>query len=552
MITKKWIYKEGNAVKNFLASKGFNTKEEASAYLNFDKSQLRTNYLDMDKVVNRIADAIENKENITIYGDYDCDGICGTSIMLLALRRIGVNANFFINNRFSEGYGMNENGVARLIEKFPETELIVTVDNGIAAQLGIKAALDAAIDVVCTDHHLQKGDIIVPTVDEWRVDEDENAREESCGAEIARRTMLALYKKLNRPQIDLQFIDDLITFSGIATVADVVKFTAANRCIVKICIDYLNNPVFPIINLIKNEMRLDDIDEETLGFKLGPLMNCLSRVTGSPDEMVEILTSERNSIETYEKVRNAVETNETRKKMSDENFETAMFEINDLDECIILSGDYDPGIAGLVCSSVVERYNKPCICLHEEDGILKGSARSFLNFHLKEALDKCADLLIGYGGHAGAAGLTLREENLEAFQERMNTLVKESGILDSEVNINIDYKCSVSDMYDETVQALMSLAPFGEGFEKPKIVYTGGYKTVSFTPKDAETPKHVSLTLKDKTGECKAVWWNSYDKWTTLNPASKAELEIMGAPHIDFFNDKYYRKLYVDDIRIKE
>lgn len=546
-MNSNWIYNEGDVLENFLKSRGFNSKEEVDYYFNFSEKNLRTKYKDMDKVVSRIAKAIKNKEHICIYGDYDCDGITATSILVLALRNLGVEVNYFINNRFNEGYGMNVKGLERLMKLYPETELIITCDNGIAAQEGIQTALDIGVDVVCTDHHLQKGELIVPTVDEWRNDEDEKLREECCGAEIARRTMLNLYHKLHE---DDQYVKDLIVFSGIATVADVVKFTPANHWIVKKCLEELKNPKFPVLSLIKEEMSVDEADEETLGFKIGPLMNCLSRVTGSPDEMVEILTAKYNGLDTYLKVKEAVGINEDRKNMTAENLEIAKVELNENDECIILSGYYDAGIAGLVASSIVENYNRPCICLVDDGKILHGSARSYLDFHLKNALDKCADLLETYGGHAGAAGLTLKKKNLKAFKKRMNQLVKESGVLEKEVDVRIDYKCSISNMFDENVQKLMSLAPFGEGFEKPKIVYYGRYSNLKYIPKNAQ--KHVTFTLEDNTGSVKAVWWNAVKRWEDINPNINQEIAVMGVPRIDYFNEQYFRKLYIEDIKINE
>lgn len=541
----EWIYNEKDIIKNFFKTRGFNSQEEIDNYLNFTADKLRTKYLDSDKVVSRLTQAIENKENIVVYGDYDCDGICATTIVLLALRNIGVNVNYFINDRFLEGYGMNEKGISRLLETYPETDLIFTCDNGINAQEGIELALDACVDVICSDHHLQKGDIIVPTVDEWRNDEDALLNEQCCGAEIARRIMYLLYKEMNK---DTDYVEKLIAFSGIATVADVVNFTAANRYIVKRALELLNTSTFSIINLIKSVMQLDEIDEDTLGFKLGPLMNAFSRVTGSSNEIVEILTSSANTMDVYEKVKQAVELNETRKQMCMDNLTIAKQQLNENDECIILKGDYDLGINGLVCSNLVEMYNRPCIILTDMGNCLKGSARSYLDFNLKKALDECSDLLLAYGGHAGAAGLTLKEENLQAFKEKMCSIVRSSQIHEKEKQIAVDYECSVSNMFDDTVQTLMSFAPFGEGFPKPHIAYCGKYKSLTLMPK--ESPKHVSFLLKDNEKECKTVWWNAYEKWSALAIEPTDDIAVLATPKIDTFNGKNYRKLYVEDIKI--
>ena len=543
----KWIFPEGDPVQLYLERHGLSTEKEQNDYLNFTEAQLRTNYKDLNKVVLALKRAIEKNKKIVVYGDYDCDGITATSIIILALRNIDVEANYFINDRFKEGYGMNVKGVRRMLELYPDTEFVITCDNGIAAREGIEYALSEGLEVVCTDHHLQKDEIIVPTVDEWRNDESEELREQSCGAEIARRVMLALYRQLGE---DTDYIHELIALSGIATVCDVVKFTPANHFIVKECLNMLNRDKQPIkiISLIKDLMKLDEIDEDTLGYKIGPMMNAMSRVNGSPNEMVEILTSRSNSLDAYMMVKEAIAINEERKTLSDEDYENAKASINEDDACVILAGDYHPGIAGLVCSSVVEDYFKPCICLCENGDILKGSARTYMDFHLKNALDKCADLLETYGGHAGAAGLSLKKENLEAFRKRMNDLVKESGVLEKTPEILIDYVCSVRNLFDPTVQRFMQLAPFGEGFEKPKIVYAGSLDKIRYVPA-GENPKHVSFDLKEDKESVKAVWWNAIDRWENEGFNTKEEVQVLGYPHISCYNDRYYRKLYVDDIK---
>lgn len=543
----KWIFSNGDPVQNYLKRHGFNSKKEIDAYLKFNDSQLRTDYKDLDKVVSAIKNAIETNKHICVYGDYDCDGITATSIIILALRNIGYEANYFINDRFKEGYGMNTKGVERMLKSYPDTDFVITCDNGIAAQDGIRDAQSHGIEVVCTDHHLQKGELIVPTVDEWRDDESEELRECSCGAEIARRVMKTLYEQMDE---DTDYIDELIVLSGIATVCDVVKFTAANHFIVKRCLELLNKDkqTLKIITLIKDLMGLEEIDEDTLGYKIGPMMNAMSRVNGSPNEMVEILTTRSNSLRAYQMVKEAIAINEERKNLSDEDYELAKGQIGEDDTCIILAGPFHPGIAGLVCSSAVEDYNKPCICLCENGDVLKGSARTYSSFHLKNALDKCADLLETYGGHAGAAGLSLKKENLEAFKERMNMLVKESGVLDEIPEIQIDYVCSVGNLFDSTIQEFMQLAPFGEGFEKPRIVYAGELGRIDFIPKDRD-PKHVSFELAEGKEKTKAVWWNSIDRWDAKELNAKDSVRVLGYPNISCYNGRYYRKLYVEDIK---
>lgn len=542
----KWIYTK-DPIEGFLNRKGLDTKEKRERFFKFTKNDLRSSYKDLDAVVDSIINAINSKKNITIYGDYDCDGVNATVVLLRALKRLGVKANYFINHRFKEGYGMNVKGMTHLLEMFPETNFIITCDNGIAAQEGIQFALDRGIEVVCTDHHRQNGDIIVPTVDEWRIDENPELREECCGAEIARRVMVAVNNKLGTGD-DL---DDLITFSGIATIADVVKFTPANHYIAKRGLELLNNPVFPVIKLITQMIKSIDVDEETVGFQIAPLYNAVSRVTGESSRMVDVLMKDDVDIYTYYDIDYLIKTNEIRKEMTKENVERAKNQMIANDECITVAGDYDLGIAGLVCSTINEDLNRPVICLNDmKDGTYKGSARSYRDFDLKAALDECKDLLLGYGGHAGAAGLTIKEENIKAFRIKMNELVHNSGVLDEEEEIIIDYETNVDNIYDSTVEKLMSFAPFGNGFEKPNIAYQGSIKKVVLLPKKEIEKKHVSFSLTGNNRQISALWFNSLNKWEDyIVENGSDDITILATPKLEIYNGNPSFKLLINEIK---
>ena len=546
----KWKKTEGkDCVQSFLASNGLKNKSDIERFLNFSKKDLRKTYKDLDAVVEQLIDSLNKKEKIVIYGDYDADGINATVISLRALKRLGADVDFFINDRFIEGYGLNVKGMEKVLSKFPDVKLIFTCDNGIAAQEGIKYALDRGIKVVCSDHHRQKGEIIVPTVDEWRDDEDLDAREECCGAEIARRVMMRLYEKKNVQ--DEEFIDSLLAFSGIATVTDSVKFTAANHYLVKETLKLLKNPPFAILKLMLQILEVNDVDEETIGFSIGPLFNAMSRVNGSCDELVNLLMEDVMTLDTYDRMMSLVANNNTRKEMTTENLERAKEQLNPEDLCIVLAGKFDPGIAGLVASNVVEEYSRPCICLNLKDGIYKGSARTFEDFDLKEALDKCADLLLGYGGHAGAAGLSLSPEKLDEFKDRMNKLVKESGILDEEPCIAIDYETSIKNVWDEKIEQLLSFAPFGMGFRKPNIAYYGSFSKVKLLPTKEKVKKHVMFELSDEDVKITCCWWNAIERWTKFYSEAKMKsVKILGCPKIEEYNGDLKTKISIQDIKM--
>lgn len=565
-------------VVRYMMSKGYKTAEAISYFLNFSYENLRKDYLHLEAFMTSLEESIKNKDEFTIYGDYDCDGITATVIWVRALERLGLKVNWHVNDRNTEGYGMTESGVQRLLQNYPDTKTIITCDNGIAALDVIQhVKSEYGIKVLVTDHHLKPEGVVfpddIPVIDEWQPEEDADKREASCGAEIARRMVEILYSRLDkskivkrtkaRKKLDDEFIHALYAYSGLATIADVVDLTPANHFVAKVGIDLMNeeNCYFPVFNAIKEEMGISTVTYDTLGFQYGPLINAVSRMSGSCDLAVEVLLSDGSC---REKVQKMVEMNSERKDLTNRNFEIAVEEIQTLrraDSFYVLTGTefkYDAGLAGLVASKVVEREGKPCIILARMDEkTYKGSARSLRSFNVKEALDECADLLDGYGGHAFAAGLTISRKNIKEFRERMNKLVEASGCLEVAEKIYVDYETTLSKAEDANAQALMSLAPFGTAFEEPAIVVDARIEEIKFMPKNVEKKVHVSYMIHDpKKPDCKmkAVWWNSLSNWTTLAVLSDGDtnnIRIMGNIGTNEYKGKVEKQLVINDLKIK-
>ncbi len=588
----------------YLCDHGYTSKEKINNFINFNENNLKniTEMKDVKPFILRLANAVINHEKVVIYGDYDSDGICATTIFIKTLRLLGEDPSYFISNRFTEGYGLSIKGMQRLLAQYPDTKLIVTCDNGIVAFEGVDYAKSKGVDVIISDHHIASPDCRLPdcpVVCEKRRDENTSQLEGFCGAELARRLCILLTQVLRKYEPLKDELESLYAFAGFATITDVIELNSSNHFIAKKGLEEINNykkdtPCFaalkevlsinsnidevsigyhlgPMINaagritgdaslpvelFISNDIVLKEvlsinsnIDEVSIGYHLGPMINAAGRITGDASLPVELFIS--NDIVKAKKL--ALELrklNEIRQEKSFEQQQLAKKEYDQFhmenDKFIILKGidgdSYDEGIAGLIASYIVENYKKPCICLAktENEDIYKGSARSIEGFNIKVALDNCSQFLEGYGGHSMAAGLSLKKSNINQLHEHLNDLSKNTENLIE--YIDVDYFESINNfdfgMIDEYRRCL---APFGVGFEKPTYATSGLFDQNKYIMKD----KHVKTKLKDGNEAIDLLWFNSINKLERIRPEGKL-IFATGLPSINEFNGTRSIQFIVD------
>lgn len=410
----------------------------------------------IDKAIDMIK---SHKGPIWIIGDYDCDGVTATAIMYIGLSRYGIVPKVRLPKRFSEGYGLSE----KIIDEINDG-LVITVDNGIAAASSIKKAKEKGLTVIVTDHHLppldEKGNMILPAadviIDPWS--EDYSEFKKYCGAAIAYRIIEAL--------IPDKQIDDLKTLAAIATVADVMELVGANRQLVIDGLKLLNNGVaVPGLKVLMQKMSMEaHITEDDFGFKLGPVINASGRLldAGANNPLRLLLSSPFDSKLTW-MADKLVEYNNDRKALVKTALDNLPKIPDDHKAIVVYNDTWGEGIIGLIAGQLCEKYHSPCIAFTKtEKGILKGSGRSINEIHLKNTLDRIDNLILGYGGHAGACGLSISPQNLsaftKAFQEACGTIPKiENPVYDLELPWNLN----------DTLEDLKKYAPFGEGNPKP-------------------------------------------------------------------------------------
>lgn len=411
---------------------------------------------------------LHKNESFTIVGDFDVDGVCATTILYWGLKLFGIESKTRIPRRFSEGYGLSE----KIIDEINEG-IVITVDNGIAAMSAIQKAKEKGLYVIVTDHHLAPMDgenRIIPPAD-ILIDpnaEDQTAYKNYCGAAIAYRLVQELL-----PNHDLS---DLLILASIATVADVMMLRGANRMLVINGLKAINNGKgVPGLRALLDEIQLiDHITEDDYGFKIGPIFNASGRLYDTGGDLVlDVLKAEKITPDIKQKISQLVLNNEKRKQYVRDLMPVAEKLAKGERPIVIYHPKFGEGIIGILAGHLSEKYQCPVIVFTKtENGVLKGSGRSISEVHLKRTLDQISDTMLGYGGHAGAAGLVVKNGEFKKFKE---AFCKACGNLpDMKEETYYDLELTPQDFQSYLTQ-LDIFAPYGEGNPKPvfHIWYSG-------------------------------------------------------------------------------
>lgn len=554
---------------DILYNRNFRTVEDIKKHLYSTIEDAHSPMLlkDSNKFVLRVIDALEKGEDIIVYTDYDCDGVTSAALGVNALRKAAELTNskskidYYTNNRFIEGYGITPKGVDMLVEKFPTTKLIITTDNGIVGFKGIERAVEKGISVLVTDHH-DVGEEL-PTLAEAIVNPKRKDCEYPfkglCGVGVIFKLMQLLYWQLN---LDIKFVNDMMDILAVGTVGDLVPLVDENRIYVKEGIKLVKEEKRLAFAKLREALSLTNIDEETFGFVYSPLFNALGRITGSPDDGIELLTT-NDEKRMNEIVSKLVEVNELRKELTKEQTELAFSiaeeEIKEVPDVIVLTHkDFHEGVIGLVATKVRDKYQRPTIILAEsekdvldEDGtivkqiVLKGSARSIDGFNIKEAFDNVKEYLLGYGGHYMAGGLSLKQEELENFKKAINDYAKTKLKPEHYKKvILIDAPLSADEITIDLIEEIQSLKPYGMGFPKPKFGLKNFELDYNLNKKVyiGQELNHVRLVSNNNLT---LIMFNGSDRYRYLNEPRK--IKAVGVPLLNVYNDKVYPQFMVEN-----
>jgi len=422
-------------------------------------------FKDMDKATERIASAIKNREKITIIGDYDVDGVTSTTLMKLFFDEISYPIEWIIPNRFRDGYGLSTNIIPRIIG----TDLAITVDNGISAVYAAQLCKEKNIDLIITDHHL-----LAPEVPEAYaiINQKQDActfpYEDVCGAQIAWYLIASIKNALNI-KIDMMGYMELVS---IAIIADMMPLQHINRAMVLAGIKALNQSKRPAIRAFLEHSQKETITSEDIGFFLAPLLNSAGRMEDA-SFAVDFLTS-TNIYDARVRLERLIEFNTLRKATEHEITQKAMMQVDHDDQVIIVVGEeWHEGVVGIVAARVARACEKPCIILTQsEEGLLKGSGRSFGACDLFAVVNGSRMHLEKFGGHQAAIGLSLKEENLKSFKTEVEHNFKEGDYMkeafDPEIVGNLHFSMISSNLVD----IVKKFEPYGQGNTTPKFIST--------------------------------------------------------------------------------
>lgn len=497
----------------------------------------------MDIAVDRIIKAINNKEKILIYGDYDVDGITSTTVLKKYLMDRGITVDTYIPNRLHEGYGLNKNAIDTIKER--NIDLIITVDCGISAIEEVNYAINLGMDVIVTDHHEvgEKLPNALAVIDAKRKDNTYPFRS-LAGVGVVFKLIQALSIKLEiKPEEYLKYLDLVC----VGTISDIVPLEGENRTIAKLGLMLIKvTRNLGLRELIKSS-GYKEIDSNTISFGVAPRINACGRM-GHEEEALKLFLAE--DLESATKITKELnEYNTLRQSTEKAIYEDAVQQIekNHLDEnnSIVLGGKgWHHGVIGIVSSKVTDKYYKPSILLSFEDDIAKGSGRSVPGFDLYEGLTKCEDLLEKYGGHSMAVGLTLKKENLEKFKERFEQIAKEKNIKELVPIIYIDDELKLKDINMDLVKSLSILEPFGEANKVPLFLIKN-LKIDSI--RALSEGRHLKLTLRDENFVINAIGFEL--GYLAEEYRIGDRIDVVGTLEINSFNGFSSIQINMKDIR---
>jgi single-stranded-DNA-specific exonuclease len=506
----------------------------------------------METATRRVIQALTENQLMMIYGDYDVDGTCSTALLYLFLKELGANVDFFIPKRLTDGYGLNKTGID--YAKEIGASLIISVDCGITAVDETEYAKSLGMDVIICDHHQPKDSIpdAFAVLDPLKP-ECNYPFPYLSGAGVAFKLAQGISERIGKRDLPLKYLD----LVALAAAADIVPLIDENRTLVKEGMAQINsNPRPGILALIESSnMKPGELTTGQIVFTIAPRINAVGRL-GDAERAVELIITDSKS-EAYKMAQVLESENYERRKIDETTFAHALEIVENsldltTDTAIILHQEsWHPGVIGIVASRLVERYYRPTIMLTTVEGIAKGSARSISNFNIYEALKKCENLLIHFGGHQAAAGLAVEIANLTEFKLRFNQIVKES-ITEEDLlpEVKIDSKLKFSEITPKFIRIIDQFAPFGPGNVRP--VFLSEEVRIEGKPRIVGT-NHLVLTVKQNNSDkvFDSIGFNMGEYYDVLSK-NPCEFDIVYNIDKSSRNGSSFPQFRIKDIKIKE
>jgi single-stranded-DNA-specific exonuclease len=536
-------------VASLLVNRGLNTVEEAEAFLYPAKQSFHNPFLldGMEQAVQRVHEAISKQEKILVFGDYDADGVSSTTVMVSALRELGASVDFYIPNRFTEGYGPNE--AAFRWAKESGFSLIITVDTGIAAIKEASLAKELGIDLIITDHH-EPGPILP---DAYAIIHPKKPGstypfKELAGVGVAFKMAHALLGKVPMHLLDVAVI---------GTIADLVPLRGENRLIALLGLRELQTTKRVGLQALIKKCGIDanQLNEDTVGFMIGPRINAAGRLASADPAVHLLMTEDKEEAQMLAEEIDAL--NKERQQLVNEIAEEAVkmveesFPPEENSVLVVAKEGWNSGIIGIVASRLVEIFYRPTIVLSidSEKGLAKGSARSIPGFDLFANLSTCRDILPHFGGHPMAAGMTLSIEHIDELRTRLNSLAGELLTDEDFIPVTpVDVKCSIADISLKTIEQLQMLAPFGVDNPKPRVLIED--VSIQMLRRVGTDQSHLKAVFEQDGVTIDSIGFGYGYLYEEIAPNSK--VSVVGELSINEWNNFRKPQLLIHDAAVRE
>ena len=532
-----------------LAQRGINNYHSAKSFFRPKFNNLHDPFLmkDMKSATGRIKEAINNKEKILIYGDYDVDGVASTALLMNFLRQKTNNIFPYIPDRETEGYGVSVNGIKKAIKK--KVSLIISIDCGIKALKEVEYAKKNNIDFIICDHHLPESEIpnAIAVLDPKRVD-CKYPFKELCGCGIGFKLIQALSLEWD---MDTRQLINYLDLVSLATVADQVPLYDENRIITHLGLEQINKNPRPGIKALLSDFKGHEVSTSTLVFKLSPKVNAVGRMKHATLAL-ELLMCE-NLEQTVNLSEQISSINIERRDEDKKTTEEALIQIKQKEEesfssTLVHNGNWHPGIIGIVASRLIEKYYRPTIVLTKRGQYYIGSARSINGFDIYKALKKCSNLLEQFGGHKYAAGLKLHESKLKLFRSEFEKFSNQNISEKQKIKTLIyDLEISLSDLNFKFFKIIEQMEPFGPNNLKP-VFCSRNCVTTSQTRIVGNDNKHLQLFIKSKNKIYKGIAFGRGDLLNKINESKG--FDILYSVEKNTWNGNTELQLIIMDLKL--
>lgn len=535
-----------------LLNRGINEPERVKKYIKKSLDAINDPFLlnDMDKAAERVVSALKNKEKITVYGDYDVDGVTSTALLVRFLKEHGAEVSYYIPSREKEGYGINVMAINKISKT--GTKLLITVDCGITSVGEVELAKTLGMEVIITDHHLCKEKLpsAAAVIDPKRPD-SEYPFPALAGVGVAFKLALAVAKELGESTSDCFY--KYAEFAAIGTVADVVDLLDENRVIVQKGIELMQNSKYVGVRALLSVSGADKkpVDAVSIAFMLAPRINAGGRLDSAAKAAELLITDDEERAE--ELALALEEDNSERRSCEQEIYEEALKLIEadekfDSKKVIVLAKEgWHHGVIGIVSSRITEKFYRPSILLSiDKDGKCKGSGRSVEGFNLFNALSDSAELLTSFGGHSMAAGVALNKKDLEAFSERINKYA-ESVMTEQELipKLSIDCELSPGVITPKNIRLLDFMEPFGAA--NPKPIFTVSNAVIRRLELIGENKNHIRMVIEKNGVLLNAVGFRM--AWAAETKRVGEYVSCAFSPEINHFRGEEKVQLMLKDVK---